>query len=159
MSLRRKLGTFKSYGFAQQAKIAEALLLLAVARIAVLLIPFARIARWMEYRSSSRHFPKTPEPALVYSIRRAVKTASRNATWKSVCMQQSLAMYAMLARRGYDSTFRMGAKIDPQGGLQAHAWLEVGGRTVIGEDGLPGIAPLARFGEKTPKHDSPKVIR
>lgn len=158
MSFLRKLHTFRSQSRQQRALIAEAMLFTWLARLAVRLIPFSRIVRWIEHNASSHQSAKTPEPALIYSLRRAVKTASRNALWKSVCMQQSLAMYTMLSRRGYGSTLRMGAKINPQGKIEAHAWLESDGEVILGKDGMTGMTPLARFGEMQSRADHPPAV-
>lgn len=158
MSFRRKLRTFMSHSRQQRGLIAEAMLLTWLARLAVRLIPFSWIVRWIEHKASSHQSAKIPEPALIYSLRRAVKTASRNALWKSVCMQQSLAMYSMLSRRGYGSTLRMGAKINPEGKIEAHAWLESNGQVILGEDGMAGMTPLARFGDMQSRADHPTTI-
>jgi Transglutaminase-like superfamily len=50
------------------------------------------------------------------------------------------------AWRGCGSTFHLGATMDTNGTLIAHAWLVSGGEVVIGAANIPSISPLAHFG-------------
>jgi hypothetical protein len=127
---------------AQRALVLEAALLLGLARLIVLMVPFRHIAPWLARAPETGRF----DEALAERVREAVKTAARNAPWNAVCLPQAMAAKAMLARRGYGSSFHLGAKYDGQSKLIAHAWLEAGGAVVIGAEGVPGMAPLARFG-------------
>ena len=57
-----------------------------------------------------------------------------------------MAAKAMLARRGCGSSIHLGAGFGAAEKLIAHAWLEAGGKVVVGAAGIPGMSPLARFG-------------
>ena len=85
------------------------------------------------------------ERLLVLEVRHAVTIAARNVPWNAVCLPQAMAAKAMLARRGHGSALHLGAKAEGDG-LAAHAWLVAGGEIVVGEAGIAGMAPLARFG-------------
>jgi hypothetical protein len=77
-------------------------------------------------RAGVRSNPMDVEPAIV-----AVRRASRFVPG-ATCLTQAIAARTLLARRGHSSTLHLGvAKED--GELKAHAWLEAGGRVVIGE--------------------------
>jgi putative ABC transport system substrate-binding protein len=52
-----------------------------------------------------------------------VTTATRNVPWNAVCPPHAMAL---LAWRGYGSSFHPGADYDAQGKLISHAWLVVG---------------------------------
>ena len=52
--------------------------------------------------------------------------------FRSDCLVQALAAQAMLSRRGIASRVHLGARKGPGGGIEAHAWLTAGGRTVTG---------------------------
>ena len=71
--------------------------------------------------------------------------AARNVPWNAVCLPQAMAAKAMLARRGQGSSLHLGTAM-AEDGLAAHAWLVAGDEIVVGEDGLPDMTPLARFG-------------
>ena len=53
---------------------------------------------------------------------------------KNTCLVQAVAVHAMLRRRGYTSTLRIGVSgKDPGGFIKAHAWVECQGRVVVGD--------------------------
>ena len=61
------------------------------------------------------------------------------------CLERALTAWLMLHRR-VPCRVRMGANLDAQGKLFAHAWLEVGGQVVLGASGDP-LAPLGEPGD------------
>ena len=66
---------------------------------------------------------------LLWAIRRAslcVPGAS--------CLTQALAAQVLLARHGHQADLRIGVARDLERRLQAHAWLEQGGRVLLGAD-------------------------
>ena len=142
MTLARKLKAFRARSGSERWLLCEAILMLALARICVLAVPFRLLARCLE-----RAPDKTPsDPALIARVRSAVATAAGNVPWNAVCLPQAIAAKAMLARRGQGSAFHLGAAIDANGKLIAHAWLECDGEIVTGAAGIHGMAHLARFG-------------
>ena len=142
MRVFRKLGMLPGMSRAQRRLLVEAALFLALARLAILVIPFRRIVPWLE-RS-----PDSPQrdAATIATVRQAVEIASRNVPWNAVCLPQAMACKAMLARRGQGSALHIGAAMGDGGGLMAHAWLVAGGEIVVGEDESGNVTPLARFG-------------
>jgi hypothetical protein len=48
------------------------------------------------------------------------------------CLAQALAVQFLYHRRGQPAQLCIGVRRDPKGGLQAHAWVESQGQTVIG---------------------------
>jgi hypothetical protein len=142
MRLRRRLQTFLHLSAAERCLICEAALMLALARLIVVTVPFRLIAPWL------RRAPAEPscDQKLLLAVRQAVTIAARNVPWNAVCLPQALAAKSMLARRGWGSTFHLGATFDSNGKLIAHAWLVAGGQVVVGAAGMPGMSPLARLG-------------
>ena len=138
----RKLGLLRGMRGAQLLLLVEAALFLALARLAILVIPFRRIVPWLE-RS-----PDEPQRDAVQiaTVRQAVEIAARNVPWNAVCLPQAMACKAMLARRGQGSALHIGAAKGTREELMAHAWLVAGGEIVIGEDDSSRMTPLARFG-------------
>ena len=138
----RKLGLLRGMRGAQLLLLVEAALFLALARLAILVIPFRRIVPWLE-RS-----PDEPQRDAIQiaTVRQAVEIAARNVPWNAVCLPQAMACKAMLARRGQGSALHIGAAKGTREELMAHAWLVAGGEIVIGEDDSSRMTPLARFG-------------
>jgi hypothetical protein len=140
--LRRKLGRFLRLGSTARLLLLEAALLLALARMALLVMPFRYIAPWLKRMPESAD----ADPAIILTVREAVMKAARNVPWNAVCLPQAMACKAMLARRGQGSALHLGAAMNDRKGLMAHAWLVAGGTVVVGEEGIGDVTPLARFG-------------
>lgn len=126
--------------------LAEAGLLLALARAAVILVPFPFLAR---------RFGRPVEPSLesdviparlpVSRVRWAVRAVSSRAPLKSPCLPQAIAAKVMLARRGVPATLHLGVRKDVTEGLAAHAWLSAGPLVVTGQAAKPSFTEVARF--------------
>ena len=125
----------------QRLLLLEAALFLGLARLALLALPFGRIAPWLQRSPDSG----AGDTATVLAVGQAVAIAARNVPWNAVCLPQAMAAKAMLARRGQGSALHLGAARAGDG-LTAHAWLVAGGEVVVGEAGIAEVAPLARFG-------------
>ena len=148
MSALRKLATLRAMSRADRRMVVEAVAWLAVARLAVIVVPFRHLAAWLERTSPLERTSGGAEAVETVrrEVRRAVTAAARNVPWNAVCLPQAMAAKAMLSRRQCSSTFHLGAGFDPSGKLIAHAWLTSGGEVVIGADGMPEVTPLAQFG-------------
>jgi hypothetical protein len=64
--------------------------------------------------------------------------------WHPSCLRRSLAVWRMLSRRGIPSQIHLGVS-DPQS-LEAHSWVTVGEKAVVGGGGLDRYVTLASFG-------------
>jgi Transglutaminase-like superfamily len=142
IKLRRKLKTFLSMSIADRWLVCEAIMMLGTARFIVIAIPFRLVVPWL---SRAPH-TKSCDQMLVLRVRRAVTMAARNVPWNAICLPQAIAAKAMLALRGCGSSFHLGADLNAQGKLTAHAWLVAGGTVVVGAAGIDCVTPLARFG-------------
>jgi hypothetical protein len=129
-------------GLAEWGLLAEALVTLAAASAAIRAIPFRRVAaaaaRWG--RAATRHDPET-----VRRTRWAVEAWSRRVPWRTVCFQKGLTLHLMLRRRGIESVLLYGVAQQPERGLAAHVWVDVGEESVIGGEEAAGFTCLARF--------------
>lgn len=121
--------------------LAEALAALALASLAIALLPFKRIAA---AASATRRGPVRTDSETVRRARSAVTGWARRVPWRTVCFQKGLALHWMLRRRGIPSVLLYGARRDGEG-LAAHVWIDVDGETVIGGEEAPNFACLARF--------------
>lgn len=125
------------------AQVAEAIAYLALARVAVIALPFPVLTR----RLGVRH-AETPAIAGVHPASRrvawAMAAAARRAPWRSECLEQAIAAKAMLRRRGIASTLYLGMGRDP---VAAHAWLRVGDMNVTGGRDIARYAVVASFAD------------
>ena len=119
------------------ARAGEAMAALAVAALAVELLPVRRV---LELAARTR--ATGTDPAAIADVRRAVAAAARRAPWRAVCFQQGLALHWMLARRGIASELHYGVRRGPDEGVAAHVWVSAGGRDVIGGEEAAGFARL-----------------
>jgi hypothetical protein len=142
MKFSAKLKAFLGKSRVERRLIFEAILMLAIARIVVLTMPFRVLAKWLKRAPDIA----ATDPLAVARVRMAVTTAARHVPWNAVCLPQAIAAKAMLARRGHGSAFHLGATLDANGKLIAHAWLECDGQIVTGAAGIRGMSHLARFG-------------
>ena len=120
---------FLALGPGDRRLLAEACARLAIASAATRLLPFRRALRLSavplgEARSDS---------GLPVRAAWAVRAAAARAPFRAVCLQQALALQAMLRRRGIDARLHYGALNDPDAELRAHVWVSLDGRVLIGE--------------------------
>lgn len=127
MTARQRLAAWRAREPLDRWLLIEAVAALAVARLALVLLPFRTVATWLDHQPAPRLYPDD----LPARVGRATVTAARHVPWKAVCLPQALAARALLARRGVVSRVYFGVARDG-GVLSAHAWLEVDGQTVVG---------------------------
>ncbi|HEX8222685.1 MAG TPA: lasso peptide biosynthesis B2 protein [Allosphingosinicella sp.] len=121
--------------------LAEALVALALASMAIALLPFRKVAAAASARGRRK---ARGDAETVRRVRGAVNGWGRRVPWKAVCFQRGLALHWMLRRRGIRSVLLYGVG-HREDGLAAHVWVDVDGETVIGGEEAPGFACLARF--------------
>lgn len=113
------------------AAAAETFLVLNAVCLAVRLLPFRHAIR---LGSRKIFHPRSFIDERV--LRRSVGLVNRWSDllpWRSVCIQRGLALQWLLRSRGIDARLHYGARILQQRGLQAHVWVCVADRIVIGE--------------------------
>lgn len=112
--------------------VVEAVCLLGLIRVALPLLSFATLRRWLDRCAARRSTKVSATPPL---IAWAVKAASRRVPVTQTCLTEALAADVMLRRRGYDSDLRLGVRKrhDHSQHLDGHAWVACGGDVVIGD--------------------------
>jgi hypothetical protein len=65
---------------------------------------------------------------------------------RSTCLVEALSVQLLLAMRGYRSELRIGVARDDRQNFTAHAWVEVGGRVLVGARRGMRYAPLPDLG-------------
>jgi hypothetical protein len=75
----------------------------------------------------------------------AVTTAARRVP-RATCLTQALAGTLLLSGNGHPAMLRLGVAKRVEGGLRAHAWIDSGGETILGDprsDALVSLPPIA----------------
>ena len=124
--------------------VVEAYFYLALARLAVVCLPFKWVARWCgEQGQEMAHWesPREVTQPLVW----AIETASRYGWWNCKCLTQAICGKAMLRRRNLASTLYLGVHRPEEGDLMAHAWLRCGNQILTGEEGLEKFTVVGKF--------------
>lgn len=121
----------------------EAAGLLLFFRVALRFLSVQRLTAWMGNAPSRPPAEKNAGNTL-RRIEWAMDAVVRHSPLTFVCFPQSLAAYFMLRRRGIAGTLFYGVA---RGGrrLQAHTWIKVGDRIVVGGEGEPQFTVLATF--------------
>jgi len=152
-SIRRSLASARKLGWRRRALIAEAVVWLLALRLALLLVPFPRLARGLgvfvppeDPRVAAAGAATTPAAArLAREIGWAVTRGAVHAPFKTVCLPQAMAARIMLKRRGLASVMRFGAARAPDAPLATHAWLDAAGVKVTGYPAARGFAEIGCF--------------
>lgn len=127
----KRLLKFVRLSRADQGVLIKAGLLLLAIRLGLLVISFPTLLRmlrsWGDRRSFSRDFDPDEARKAIWAIERVnphIPGAS--------CLTQALAALALLGRMGQSAFLRIGVVREEPGGLSGHAWVEAGGKAVIG---------------------------
>jgi hypothetical protein len=128
---------------------AEAWLLLAIARLILLFIPFRKIAPLLG-RNIIIQQPlllSKNGASLQQRIRTAISRAHKRSPWRTACFEQAIAAKIMLRSRKTISIVYFGVqkKEDAANSILAHAWLERGGIMVTGGKKIAPFSLIACF--------------
>lgn len=108
-------------------------------------------------KSAARPLNRSPKgTASVRDIVWSVKVSSRWIPGAS-CLTQALSARHILARHGHESKLRVGVARSAEGGIDAHAWVEVNDVPVIGARGSHRFAAFDDLPAALP--EAPKVFR
>ena len=76
----------------------------------------------------------------------AVEAAARRLPWRTMCIEKGLAAQHLLRKSGVDARLHYGARHNPDcGKLEAHVWVSVDGKTIIGDQSPLQFAELATY--------------
>jgi len=121
--------------------LVEALFALALASIAVAMLPFRTIGKFAVRRSSGAIV--LDDRAVISQVGWAVRAGARRVPFRAKCFEQGLAAWWMLRRRGMNATLHYGAA--RRESLVAHVWVTAGDQDVIGCENKDRFAELARL--------------
>ena len=111
---------------------------LIAARVALWTLPFAQVQQLVAQLGARPSGAPGPAPG---RLAWAVETTARSIP-KASCLTQALAAQVMLERVGEHPELKIGVATD-RGEFEAHAWLELHGRPLVGDHDLDRYARLA----------------
>jgi hypothetical protein len=130
---------FRRHSAAEVAAFAEAWATLAAASLRLKALPFERVMRARPPRARG-----ALSEGEIARLAWAVDAARRRSWLRAVCIESALALRSMLRRRGVAATLHYGIRNEAEG-LQAHVWLSLAGRTVIGGETADQFTEVATF--------------
>ena len=145
MAGRDVIKRFARLGLARQMLAIEAVLTLGVAAAAIAFTPY----RWA-VKLGSRPLARSERPwpdGKVDEIIWSVKAAAARVPWRAMCFERGLALQWMLRRRGFDAKLVYGARMKEASELDAHVWVTLGSRTLIGGEQAGEYRSLATHPE------------
>jgi len=151
--IHRLLLRFRQIDNRRRILLAEAVAYLLVARLALIFVPFPRLAPRLgsfvpptDPRAGEARMAAAPhQTKLAEEIGWAVTRAARYLPFKAVCLPQAMAAQVMLKRRGVKSVMHFGAAKGTDKPLDAHAWLDAAGVEVTGYPVAENFAEIACF--------------
>lgn len=111
-------------------RLINAFLLVGVVRIALQLLPFELVRRWLANRSRVTINAKF---GVTDRLLWAVQVASRHILGDKPCLTQALVAQMLLGQHGMVTDLHIGVAKNHLDELQAHAWLEYDGKVIIGD--------------------------
>ncbi|HYE48191.1 MAG TPA: lasso peptide biosynthesis B2 protein [Azospirillaceae bacterium] len=146
--LTRRAVRFARLDARERRAALEAAAVLALVRLLVAVLPFARVMRLLGLRLADGGAAGTAagaaDGAAARAVSDAVARASRNLPLRAVCLHQAAAAAVMLRRRGLPAEVRFGVA-RRAGTVEAHAWSLSGGVPVTGAAESRDFAPIAVF--------------
>jgi hypothetical protein len=152
-TIPRRWRSFRQAGWRRRGLMLEAAWWLLVSRLALIFVPFPRLARRIgafvppaDPRVAAAGAETSPEAAqLARDVSWAVTRGALYVPFRAVCLPQAMAARIMLKRRGVASAMHFGAQRGKDKPLDAHAWLDAAGVKVTGYPVAYQFAEIACF--------------
>jgi len=110
----------------------QVLLTVCVIRAGLWVLPFKWVKRYLAINNSAKSQDDSADWIVITSVTNKVKTCSRFVPY-ATCLTQALTTHSVLNRQGASSELKIGVAKDGNGKFEAHAWLEVNGKIIIGK--------------------------
>ena len=138
-----RLRRFLNLGGEERRLLSAALFWVWTVRLALWVLPF-RVVHYVIRRviASRGTFGLSIEAPTSEKTVWAVRLASRHVP-SATCLTQALAAYLMLSQNGQPASLYLGVSKTMTGSLEAHAWVELEGRILIGNlENFTKYAPM-----------------
>jgi hypothetical protein len=121
---------------------------LAIARLAIRVVPFARLQSWLGRPGLGGEPTPTLDAANTARAQRVSQTLQRAAArtpWASNCYSQALAARFQLGMAGIPHTVSFGLRRNELDALEAHAWVVAGDVVVTGGGVIGNYTEVSSF--------------
>ena len=139
----KSVAKFRALPAADRWLLAKAFLAVTAARLRLKFLPFRPDVGDVRPRNSSKPVGLSPE-RIAWAVDR-VSDRVGNAT----CLVRALAAHAMLVRHGFSPCVSIGVVAGERrakgSDLIAHAWIELGGRILLGGPDVSRYTPLLKW--------------
>jgi hypothetical protein len=130
-----------------RCRLVEALVILAVTRALLPIVPFRTLMKTVG-RRTREHPERDHHRARAIHVAAAIRRASR--AIPCTCLVEAIAGRVMLLRRRVPSEIALGVARGVTD-IQAHAWLRAADLPICGEERAPAFSRIARFGDTAPR--------
>jgi len=129
-----KLKTFMELPFRDKLFFLDTVLLLSISKLVIFTVPFKKVAPYLgKVNGTIEDTIDTRQTDKAERVKLFVNMAAGNVPFKSVCLDQAMAGMLLLRRFKIPSNLCLGVKRnEKEQKLDAHAWIECGGRILIG---------------------------
>lgn len=141
----RKLKRFARYDITEQLLHVEALFWVSLARIAIKVFPFKKIAGIIGKQGSESPMEGRGELKKLQRLTRVIERVGRNVPFEAKCLVQAISAKTMLHYRGLDSTLYVGVAKNPGEAMRSHAWLRHGEIIITGDECLEEFKVILTF--------------
>jgi hypothetical protein len=135
----KQLRNFLRRSAEEQRLFAAALGWVACIRAGLWVLPFRTLRPLVDH--AGRNPGESADELVAARVGWAISNAARFVP-RATCVTQALAARILLARRGFASEVCYGVG-RPRDRVVAHAWVESGGRVIVGDQSLESLMPLA----------------
>lgn len=139
MSRAWSFAKFRSLDHGRRKLIVRAAVSVTAASAAIACLPFRRAIRFGSVPVSGRSQHSTDDWLWV------LEAVARRLPWRTMCIEKGLALQRLLRRDGIDARLHYGARHAAGGKLEAHVWVTVAGRSVLGGEEAAGFAEIASY--------------
>jgi hypothetical protein len=147
MRLLRKVLSLKAD---ERRLLVRATLIMLVIQSTLGRLPFAIVRRLVVCGRGRERGSVVADAHVVNQVVWAVTAVSARLPRRSTCLGQALAVQALLSRTGQSSRLHIGVGRGNDGTLDGHAWIECGGRIVIGgSSATESFTPIATLDDKS----------
>jgi hypothetical protein len=136
-----KIRRFAGLSGAEQLLLLRTLFVVGLIRLGLWVLPFRLVQRYA-FRTTRKQRRGYSVEQFVWAVR-AVSSQIPGAT----CLTQALAAQVLLTRAGYSPRVEIGVAKSEKNQFQAHAWLVLGDRVLIGGVGVERYTPLVAWEE------------
>ena len=140
-----RLRKFLALPAPERRVLLAATLLLPTVRLALSILPFRTMRRFVTRLARARSDAPLASPPSPASVGWAVRTAGRYVPSGGNCLAQALTAHVLLRRLGHPSRLRLGVARGAARPFEAHAWIESGAAVPVGATGMMLYTPLPAF--------------